>query len=134
MDAPILRVVLQRHDADCAVACLAMICGVSYENALVAIAQVAPNVCAVGINLKDLQRAARHLGFSLRCRRNVDVEADTGVLNVCKRGWKHDHLVVLREGLIIETDGLLWEQSTYFAAHDARPGSLMVAERLAKRC
>ena len=61
MDAPIIKVIPQRHYADCGVACLAMLTGVSYENALVAVAQTQPDVCIKGVWLKDLRAAARLL-------------------------------------------------------------------------
>ena len=128
MDAPILRVVLQRHEMDCGVACLAMICGVSYENALVAVAQVVPNVCAVGIWSTQMQVAAKHLGFTLKTRRRVDLEADTGILTLSSKKWPSDHVVVLREGLVIETDGTLWEPDVFIRHYGAKVGTLLEAE------
>src|SRR4029079_453431 len=107
-DAPIIRVIPQRYDSDCGVSCLAMICGVTYENALVAVAQFAPNVCISGMWLKHLESAALLLGFKLRRRRTFDWDTDTGIL-VLSRPRLPLHVVVLREGLVIETDGCLWE-------------------------
>src|SRR5262245_51455634 len=101
MDAPIMRVVTQRHQMDCGVACLAMICGVSYENALVAVAQVAPNVCVSGMWTKEIRQAAQRLGYRLRVKRRVDLENDTGILNLSAHAWASEHVVVLREGLLI---------------------------------
>ena len=129
-EAPILRIVLQRHDMDCAVAVLAMLCGVAYEEALIAISAEAPNVLRHGVHLRPLQRAAIRLGFRLRSKRTYDLEAETGGLQVQSDQWKVDHLVVLREGLIVETDGLLWEAETFFTANAATPGALYVAEAL----
>ena len=130
MDAPILKVIPQRHGADCGVACLAMLCGVSYENALVAVAQEQPNVCVKGVYLRELRGAARRLGFTLKSKRTIDLETDTGILNLSSRKWKMEHLVVLREGLIVETDGTLYEAETYFAHTQAKLGRLYVAEAL----
>jgi ABC-type bacteriocin/lantibiotic exporter with double-glycine peptidase domain len=128
MDAPILKVIPQRHGADCGVACLAMICGVSYENALVAVAQEQPNVCVQGVYLRELRGAAHRLGYSLKSRRRFDLETDTGILNLSSKKWKLEHLVVLREGLIFETDGTVWEAELYLKQHRANPGRLYVAE------
>lgn len=88
MDAPIIRVIPQRHDNDCGVACLAMLLGVSYENALVAVAQVEPDVCAKGMWLKHLKAAAALLGYRLSMRRRFDLEADTGILNLSSKKWE----------------------------------------------
>lgn len=130
MDVPIIRVIPQRHPSDCGVACLAMICGVSYENALVAVAQVQPDVCAQGLWLRHLRAAAKLLGYRLTARRAFDLEADTGILNLSSKRWRLEHLVILREGLVIETDGTLWEAELYVKQHRARLGSLLVAEAL----
>lgn len=130
MEAPILRVVLQRHAMDCGVACLAMICGVSYENALVAVAQDTPNVCVSGMWTKQIKAAAKRLGFKLREKRRPDLEQDTGILNLSCGSWPGDHVVVLREGLLIETDGTLWEPDVFLRHYKAKLGSLLVAESL----
>jgi len=128
VDAPILKVVTQRHQMDCGVACLAMICGVSYENALVAVAQDAPNVCAVGMWGNEMRAAAKRLGFKLKVKRRVDLETDTGILNLSSAKWKSEHVVVLREGLVIETDGTLWEPDVFLRHYGAKVGTLLVAE------
>lgn len=130
MDAPILRVVVQRHAMDCGVACLAMICGVSYENALVAIAQDQPNVCIVGVWCTELRRAAKRLGFKLKAKRRVDLAEDTGILNLSSSKWRSDHVVVLREGLIVETDGTLWEPDVFLRHYEAKVGTILVAEAM----
>jgi ABC-type bacteriocin/lantibiotic exporter with double-glycine peptidase domain len=130
MDAPVLMVVQQRFPMDCGVACLAMICGVSYENALVAVAQDTPNVCISGMWTKQFQAAAKRLGYRLRQKRRPDLEQDTGILGLSCKTWPGDHVVVLREGLIIETDGTLWEPDVFLRHYKARPGSLLVAEPL----
>ncbi len=105
-----------------------MICGVSYENALVAVAQVAPNVCAVGMWTKEIRQAAKLLGFTLKSKRRVDLENDTGILNLSSDRWRCEHVVVLREGLLIETDGTLWEPTIFLNHYQAKVGSLLVAE------
>jgi ABC-type bacteriocin/lantibiotic exporter with double-glycine peptidase domain len=128
MDAPIIRVVLQRHPADCGVACLAMLCGVSYENALVAVAQYRPDVCITGLGLRDMRASALRLGYRLKVRQRYDIETDTGILNLSFKKQKLEHLVVLREGLVIETDGTLWDAELYLNQNKAVPGYLLVAE------
>lgn len=127
MECPIIRVIPQRYDGDCSVACLAMLLGVPYENALVAAAQVAPNVCMTGMWIKHLEAAALLLGYKLRRRRRFDIETDTGILVV---GYpkRLKHVVVLREGLVIETDGCIWESELYMKQHQATAGPLLVAE------
>lgn len=128
MDAPIIKVVTQRHVADCGVACLAMLLGVSYENALVAVAQVAPDVCVSGLWMKHLQAAAKLLGCRLVRKRHFELDSDTGLLSFSSKRWKLDHLAVLREGLVIETDGTIYDADVYLAVHKAKTGTLLIAE------
>jgi ABC-type bacteriocin/lantibiotic exporter with double-glycine peptidase domain len=128
MDVPIIRIVFQRAAADCGVACLAMLLGLTYENVLVAVAQDNPDVCAEGMYLRDFRRAARRLGYRLSARRVYDLDADTGLLRVDAKKWSQAHVVVLREGLIIDTDGTLFDADVYLASKKARPGYLLVAE------
>ena len=129
-DAPILRVILQRHPMDCSVAVLAMICGCSYEDALVAVAAESPRVLTAGINTRSLLRAAKRLNHRLKRTARYDPDEATGALLVRSNRWRTDHLVVLSEGRVIETDGLLWEPETFFRHYQAEAGVLFVAEPL----
>lgn len=126
MEAPIIRVVTQRHGNDCSVACLAMLLGVSYENALVAIAQDEPDVCMNGVWARHLYRAAKRLGYRLTRKRVVDLETDTGLLRVFNK--KLSHLVVLKQGLIFDTDACVYDADVYVSTYKVRFGSLYVAE------
>jgi len=129
VDAPIIRVIMQRYQMDCGVACLAMLCGVSYENALVAFAQQCPDICVTGCWTAHLKMAAKALGFTLKARRRFDLESDTGILNLTGAAFKGDHLVVLWEGRIIDTDAGLYMQDVYFSVFAYHPTLLFVAER-----
>lgn len=130
MELPIIKVTAQRFPMDCSVACLAMICGVSYENALVALAQDVPNVCATGAWQKNLTKAARLLGVRLVSRKRFDLESDTGILwTTADTRPKTAHLVVLWEGRIIDTDNGLYMQDVYFSVTQSKPTMLLVAEK-----
>lgn len=107
-----------------------MLCGVSYENALVAVAQVRPNVCVAGMFVSHMKAAARFLGYRLRGRGAFDIESATGILNLSSKAWRLDHVVVLREGLVIETDGTIYDADVYLAVTKAKPGTLLIAEPL----
>jgi ABC-type bacteriocin/lantibiotic exporter with double-glycine peptidase domain len=129
MELPIIKAIYQRYGMDCGVACLAMICGVTYETALVAVARKQPDVCAAGVWSKHLVAGADHLGFTLRKRQRFDLDADTGILNVSSPAWRNDHLVVLWEGRIIDTDAGFYMQDVYFSINNAKATALFVAER-----
>ena len=130
MDAPILKIEFQRTEMDCGVATLAMLTGQSYEKVLVVAAQVAPDLLDSGMTWKMMKQVAKRLGFRSRVRRKraIDIENDIGILCVSSPKWKADHVVVLREGLIIDTDGSLWEPTTFLSAHTAKILSLLVLD------
>ncbi len=120
---PFLQVVPQRHKTDCSVACLAMLLGVSYEAALLAMRL--PHVVTCGVKVRDVLTAAKRLGYPLRFRRQFDLDTDTGILGVRSSKWPQEHLVVLKDGLIVDTDATIWDQDCFMAAYDAKAISLL---------
>lgn len=127
-EAPIINVIPQRGDYDCTVACLAMLAGVSYEEALLALGEQTPQILVRGAWDAEIKRAAAQLGFKLRVRRKFDLENDTGMLRFS------DHVVVLRAGLVITTHGSLWDADDFLAyylhKYKDRPSALLVFEQL----
>lgn len=126
MDAPILRVVPQRHESDCGVAVLAMLFGVTYEEALIALSWEIPTVLTSGAYTSHLKQAAKNLGSSLKVRRVFDMDDATGILCVSSVRWKTDHVVILKDGLLFDTDGTVWDADVYFKVHHAKAGALLV--------
>ena len=127
MDAlPYLQVVPQRHNFDCAVACLAMLLNKDYETTLLAFNSLAPLVH--GVRTRDVKQAAVALGTRLKLSRKWDLEEDTGILAVRSPRWKVDHLVVLKEGLVIDTDASIWEVAVYLQAYEAKVLSILTKE------
>jgi ABC-type bacteriocin/lantibiotic exporter with double-glycine peptidase domain len=113
----------QRAVNDCAAACLSMLLGVSYEKALLAIG----DVLETGARTRDIKAAARKFGVRLRLKRPVDLETDSGLLAVGSKKWKTDHLVVLHENTIVDTDASIWyDIDEYLAVNEARALSVLV--------
>lgn len=123
--APFLQVIPQRHPMDCAVACLAMYLGKSYEEVLMAFRH---NVMAQGASMRQIQMAARKLGCPLRWSRKVDLEQGSGIVSFSSLKWKADHVVVLKSELIIDTDAFVWDADVFMAAYEARPLSILTLE------
>jgi len=122
----LIRVVAQRHESDCGVACLAMFLGVSYEDALIAIGSEAPSVLKRGVWWTHLKRAAETLGTRMVVKRKWS-ETDEGLLQVKYR--KGYHVVVLRHGLIFDTDQRIWTFDDFKHAPPKAPfGPLLVRE------
>ena len=107
------------HHGDCAVACLGMLAGVLYEDALLAAAKVNPDVLQLGMTWPQIRAAAKRLGLKTRTVHTFDDDA-TGILWVepvalgANRGDLTEHVVFLWEGRVIDggVDGWL-ELDTY---------------------
>jgi hypothetical protein len=120
-----VRIVRQDGELpDCAVASLAMLCGVGYGQALAAFPKP-HRVLKAGAYLTELQAAAKALGIKTKIRKRFDLEEDTGILHV---SGKDEHLVFLWAGRIIEGNGECWLSSlSYLTTYDYEPKSLVMA-------
>ena len=114
MSAPILQVCIQREDSDCGIAALAMYLGHSYEDVLRAVTVSDRRQGKTGLWTKTMQRVAKRLGHKLRVRHVTDLDA-YGILRL------PDHAVVLRSGLVINTDGTVWEADSFLSSRKLRP-------------
>jgi hypothetical protein len=103
-----------------------MLSGLPYEDVLIAAARTAE--CETGMYLTQIQKVASELGIELVAKKSgrYDIESDTGILRVSDRKAKNYHVVVLRRGLVIETDGSLWDADVYLASKRYKAGSLLV--------
>ena len=123
---PFLKVIPQRHAGDCTVACLAMLLGVSYEASLLAFASA--NIMTSGTYILHVIAAALQLKRILKDRRKFDLENDTGMLVVDSDTWKVHHVVILKDGLIIDTDSTIWDADIYLSIHKAKGTHLLTLE------
>ncbi len=104
-----------------------MLTGVDYDVVLVAFNSMGPFV--KGVRTTDIKKAAKKCGFTLRFSRKVDLEHDTGILALKSKLWKSQHVVILKEGLIVDPfDACLWEYDVYLAVNKASVLSLLVKE------
>ena len=119
---PFLKIQLQRHPMDCAVVCLAMLLGLEYEEVLMAFRH---NVMAEGATLKQLRTAATRLGHKIHEKPHFDMDTATGIIDVRSGQWHNDHLVVLKDGMIFDTDATVWEADVFLSAYAATPLRLL---------
>ena len=66
--------------------------------------------------------------MALRLVRAVDLENAHGILCIGAEKFDNLHLVILREGLIVDTDATLWDADLYLETYKAKPLSLLVLE------
>jgi ABC-type bacteriocin/lantibiotic exporter with double-glycine peptidase domain len=109
-----MRLVEQRYDGDCGLACLASYLRLKYEDAYAAALGVNPNIKRRGAFSSELVAIAALLGFTLVMKRRPNLEKDCGILGLNRRKrskktgrWISDpkqngHWVVLRRGQILD--------------------------------
>jgi hypothetical protein len=133
VDAPILRVVTQRHGSDCSVAALAMVCHVTYEEALLAVGINDPSVLTSGLYMSAIQKAAKAIGVSLRRTRKFNLSTDRGILYVSFGKKSHSHVLVLQAGILVDTDGAIWQPEIYKRVMKATFGPLLIRDDAAEQ-
>ena len=122
---PLVRMVEQRHRTDCGVSALAMLLGVSYEDALIALGGEKPTILERGVWLPEMQRAAARMGVTLK-RRDTWSHEDDGIVRVANR--YRAHVLLLRRGFFWDTDLTVWEPETYQKATRFKVKAILVRE------
>jgi hypothetical protein len=129
----IVRVVRQSgFHGDCAIAALAMFCGVMYEDSLLACAMVRRDVLQTGMTWPQIRAAAKRLGVKTRLIHRYDISEATGILHVSRVALgatsPGEHVALLWEGRVIEGNGELWlDASDYLRHYGYEAKGLLVA-------
>jgi ABC-type bacteriocin/lantibiotic exporter with double-glycine peptidase domain len=118
-----LSIVSQRTAGDCAVACLAMLLGLSYERVFLAFRR---HVEQDGASVWQIQAAAERLHRRLRWRTRVDLETSTGIVWLHSAQWPDEHVVILKDGHIITTDQALFDADVYLSVYRATVTGILV--------
>jgi len=130
-DAPIVRFVGQReeHLGDCTIAAFAMCVGVTYSEALVAIAAQAPTVLAKGANWPHLKRAAKRFGVTFVEKVGFDLddlEEGGGMLGV-QFPDGIQHAVYFKRGLIFDgRSQAVWDADVYLRVNKLEVLTMLV--------
>ena len=122
-ESPVIQLIAQRTENDCVIATLAMYLGLSYEDVLVAAAQIDQKAHHRGLYVPQIERVAKILGVRLRRKKTWDLEMSEGILSV--EGKSESHVVVLKAGLIFDTNSCVWEPSVYFLNEHYTPMLLL---------
>lgn len=133
MSLPFVELVPQQERADCGIAALAMLLGKRYLDVYAAaVTKAYPHPHTTGMYTRQLQQVAARFGVTLALRRTWDLENDCGLLTVEKIDRQPDeyaqHLVLLKFGLVFDTDMTVWEPADYFEMQGFRPVSILVEE------
>jgi hypothetical protein len=123
---PLLRLTPQREDNDCACAAMATYFGLSYEDVLRAVTLIDGRRGKGGLYLPQIQAIARGFGKTLRAHRKFNIEEDEGLLRVLVAG--DAHIVVLKRGLIFDSNLAVWEADLYLVSRKATATTLLTLE------
>jgi hypothetical protein len=115
MSAAVMKVVTAREANDCAIVALSMYLGISYENVLRAVTVSDSLQGRQGLWTRTMIRIAARLGHTLKLRKTIDLESDYGIVRL------PEHAAVLRNGLIIDTDGTIWDADAFLSQWHVEP-------------
>jgi hypothetical protein len=130
-DAPIVRFVGQReqHLGDCTIAAFAMCVGVTYSEALVAIAAVEPRVLTLGATWRQLKRAATPFGVTFVEKKRFDLndlEEGGGILGV-QFSNGDEHAVYFQRGQIYDgRSQAVWDADVYLRVNQVQVLTMLV--------
>ena len=128
---PFVDIEMTRNQGDCGIVALAMFLGQKYNDVLCAcVTKAHPRPHWNGLMTREIVACAKKFGVQLRLLRTWDMEEACGLLTVERLNPTPDsfvqHLVLLKFGLVFDTDGQVWEPDVYFAQHDFKPMTLLV--------
>lgn len=127
--ANVVRVIEQRESSDCGVAVLAMLAGISYEDALRVACGVDEEGASDGLFISQLIAAAADLEITLKRRRRFDITKDSGILYLVHKKNDFDrHVVLLKRGIIIDTNTTVWFDPAKFLRFHKYNASLLLEE------
>lgn len=109
--AAVNRIESRRRSNDCAIWCLSVYLGIPYERVYAAVAQRIKTRGDDGLTTAQIKRVAQVLGVRLRVQGNPDLSDDYGILLL------DDHVVVLRNGLVFDTDATVWDVDVWLKHH-----------------
>lgn len=123
----LVHVVKQDGDLpDCSVAALAMLCGVTYGEALAAFPKP-QRVMKIGAYLTEMRSAAAKLKVQTKITRTFDIYRDTGVLYLA--GKSDNHVAFLWMGRVMDGDGSCWLiPHVYLKSRGFKAKALLVIE------
>lgn len=109
---------VQKTEADCALAAIAMLSGLPYRLVSEAALRLAPTVHRKGLWTTQIIAIAKAVKFPLIRRRLKSIELDeaTGLVTMCRKAGPEQHCAVLFEGVLVNPgDGFVWSLDTYLA-------------------
>lgn len=124
MESPVIQLVRQRSEGDCGIAVLAMYLRLSYEDVLIAAGQIDQNIHHKGMWNWQIKETARVLGVPLKQKRKWDLETAEGIL-ILSSTTHYDHVVVLKDGLLFDTELCVWEPDVLFALKNYKATMLL---------
>lgn len=111
-----------REDGDCAIAAVATYLNQTYEDVLRVVSEVdKKNKGKKGLFPAQLKKVCAGFGVNLKKRTGVNLQEDYGLL------WMPGHIAVIRNGLLFDADGSIWDVEDYLNYHEVEGVSLYYA-------
>ena len=114
---------------DCGIAALGTLLSQTYED-VVAVAVRLEIPWKSGMWGSQMVKIALEFGATLKKRRKYDLEHVTGlvmvnILDFPAKTKRVDHVVVVWRGILIDSDGYVWEPDAFISHYQAKLGELL---------
>ena len=127
MGAPIMRVEPRRQSNDCAVWALSTYLGVPYDEVWQTVVRLDRSKGKNGLWTKTIRRVAEALGRPLKRLSAGKITEDSyGVLVISEKD--EGHAVVVRNGLIFDTDSTVWELPSWLEVRECQIEDLLTED------
>lgn len=120
--AEVNRIVIAVEDDGCAVAALSHYLGIPSPDVLRAVTLTEKRYHGkFGLYTNTIKRVAEKLGTKLTLRRFSDLDDVYGIMLL------PDHVVMIRNGLVFESDGTVWDVDHYLSHRNQRAEGVLMA-------
>jgi len=120
----ILEPIVQKNIGDCALASLAMLLGLPYQDVSAEALRMTRKPHTTGLGTKQINALAKRLKAKLEKVPHPDLEVETGIIYLSYPSGD-EHAAVLFEGILINpADGLIYSLDVYLATHKAEINGL----------
>lgn len=111
-----------REEDDCAIAAIATYLNQTYEDVLRVVSEVdKKNKGKKGLFPAQLRKVCAHFGVNVKKSRGLHILDEYGLL------WMPGHVAVIRNGLLFDADGSIWDVEDYLKHHGVEEVSLYYA-------
>jgi hypothetical protein len=128
MGAPIMRVEARRQSNDCAVWALSTYLGIPYDEVWQTVVKLDRSKGKNGLHTATIRRISKALGRPLQRFSALRVSDDSYGVLIVTDDENDGHAVVVRNGLVFDTDTTVWDLPAWLECRKARIDDLLTEE------